>query len=759
MQQELLKRQYTFAIVPYSDPVAIAAGYTVADTQLQVFSSVTYDRDNFYYCTYSGNVFSTVFKNGLLVCRRKVDGSLVYVRNIQDYNLDRGDTMMGPSRMVCRTKPVLSGNRIYLTSGWVTNIGPQLFCIDKRTGTKIYSIAYDLPKQVRIALGVSYLTKSGDYSAFKGYNAAVSNMDPVVKGERIYLGASSYQNFLNPGLIPTSNLYTGYPFWTDRGCLVVVREQQASALVQARIETAVAEMEVSQTLSLVNAELDPFLPGTNEVLINTITRGPIITPGDVDGTYYFAQRLDSTQSPVTLASVAPFWSLVGASITLRTATGAVTVNRTIASAIVQVNATPGSYLLSLTTTDPALVTGTLGSGQFAIWYVKRLLAGETVLNIYDANGLGYYGYSTWGSEATVDFNAVTFGSGQAHSVPLSERLLFSSPDKNYRLLKRRLVDLSNAYVANHSNTLLAQLNAEKVYFNAQIRNLATVDIRSPRGQRSYTDAIISASTKTGDLYYGVRSVPADVYNFLGIQDPVNIIPLAKQDIDGDLSSSVFRGGEQISAATKNGGLLTIDLTHWNECKWTHSTPQSVGINVEPIVYTGSNSTLGGTVYTSDKRTDRRCDLNLLALSSNISAASTDGSVGTNPLEYEQFITQQGKHIPTNISYAYSYSQDTAHVEWNTALLGTAYGNVTVVGKYLLCNDNAGHLYVLHAKTGKILQTINSGTSSRPMFGGIASPTVDDRTEQVFWIASYDAPGQPTTAGAWGWVLKLDADCF
>ncbi|CAH6420874.1 Hypothetical protein POVR2_LOCUS282, partial [uncultured virus] len=740
--------------------VAIAAGYVATDRGI-VFAGPVYDEENFYYCTYVGSLFSTVFKNSLLVCRRKRDGALVYVTNTQQYSLDTGATYIKQAAMLARTKPVIKGDRLYLTSGWVTNIGPQLFCIDKRTGAKIYSIAYDPPAVVRQALGVQFITTTADYStnpAFRGSNGAVCDLDPVVKNGKIFLGSASLQNLHNPGLLPASSNYTNYPFWTDRGSMTVVKEFFNSAAVQSQVYTTARPLVVGDVLSLTDPETNAFIPGTTSVLFSTIAPlgQPIVSPGAIDGTYAFAQKVSSAVAPVTPVNLAAFWSTIGANISVVNSASQVTTGLTLANALTLVNTTPGAYTLLARLADPTLVTGTLSSGQFAVWYVKQLSVGDTITNKYDANGLGYYGYSTWGSKPLVRDDRVTYGTGQAHSLPISERLQFSPDDMNYRQLKRRLVDLSVQYSTAPTSALLYQLNQEKERFAERIRQLAILEIRSPRGQRSYVDAIVSSNIADGEIRFGVRSISSDVYNFLGTRDPVTLVVPRRQDVDGDLASSVFESeSQQVSAASKHGGLLTLDLTHWNRCaKWTHGSPCDVGINVEPIVYTGTNSSLGGTNYSSTYRTRACGNLHLLAIAANIATLTTDGTTGTSGLEVEKFVSEEGEYIPTDTSYVYSYDQDEREVSWNTPLQGTAFGNVAVSGKYLYCNDLSGHLYVLNAKTGKILQTINSGADSTPMLGGIASPAIDARSKQVFWIASYNVPLRPPAASQYGWTLKL-----
>src|SRR5574337_1329589 len=95
-----LKKQYDFEIIP-DCPAATAAGYSAADRQhSQLFDGPTYDEKYFYYSAYFGNPLYGAVKSSILVCRRKIDGSLVYATNCQDYSLDSSLNMMGDNYMI-----------------------------------------------------------------------------------------------------------------------------------------------------------------------------------------------------------------------------------------------------------------------------------------------------------------------------------------------------------------------------------------------------------------------------------------------------------------------------------------------------------------------------------------------------------------------------------------------------------------------------------------------------------------------------------
>jgi len=754
---------HAFELLEYW-PAVVAAGYTEDDIQrCVVYAGPTYDDDNFYYCAYFGNPLLAFIKSSILVCRKKSDCSMVYAVNCQDFNLDTGPTYLGTSKMICRPAPVIRDDKLYLTSSWVTNIGPQLFCINKYTGQHIYSIAYNLPFDVEQELGVKQITVQDDYSRFCGSNSMINNLGVIVRDKNIYVGSSSLQNAYNPGLInaPGNINYTGYPFYTDQGSLTCIRERGGPNLnpkISHRTVTCAPPFRVHDKLSKTNPNRNPFLPGSDTVLIATITYDLITNPGSISGVYNFAQKaMLSTQTVIDATLFAAFWNTLGSQIYLTDPNSATTGPYTFAQILTQLSGTtlgptPVPYTISASLTNISTVNGAPVSGQLAVWYVKELRVGDRVENIYDANALGYWGNAVWGETPYSDSDKILFGTGQSHSSPLSERLYFSDPDRNYRLLKVPLVDLTNQYATTPSGPTLTALNAEKILFNEKIRQLAGLTVRSPRGQMSYTDSVVCVEPDSDEIVFGVRTVPSDVYNFLSKNDPLAILPNPSLDIDGDLSSGIFLRNGLISAVGKHGAAVVIDISEWDSsCQWQHTSPSDLGIDYTHSVYVGPNGTLGGTNYSSSFSINKGI---LAGLTTN--GLFSSGSAGSDG-QLEKFVSTDGVYVEPGNSVAYGFGQDLAQVQWYVPLSGTQCGATTVYKKSALTCDGVGNLYSLNVENGSIEWTINASADLQPMIGGIAKPSVDRTTSQIFWIASYNLPLPPfaNPIRKYGWIIDLD----
>lgn len=751
--------QYSFEIIPDS-PQVVAAGYTAAAREAcQVLSGPVFDEENFYYTAYSGQPFFNVFLPSILVARKKDTGALVYTTNNQDYTIDIGDTFVGKSRTICRTQIGLVGDRLYLTSGTMTNIGPQLFCLNKKNGALIYAIAYYLPEEVEIAFGAKYLTNEnkGDFSRFKGSNARISSLNPTVipgkHGNTIFTGTSSFQNVFNPGLIPSSIHYSGYPFYTDQGFLFCIKEKGNSAYLSYRTAACAPPLHVGDRLVKTGKGgdvRDPFPPGSDSVLIATISEDKIVTPGAVNGLYFFAQKAIITGTTVVDAQLfAPFWNTLGAVIFLRGDSTPRTLQDTLPLLVPSVE--PYVIRAALSSVTGITETNAMGTNPAALplWYVKELRNGELVTNKQDANGLGYWSNSVWGAAPLVDecSRVVYFSTGQTHAAPLSERLYFARPENNYRSLKIPFVDATTNYVADPSALNLQIVNTFRKLFEKKVKSLCLEQLRSPRGQMSYVDAIMAASLDTGRLLFGVRTVQSDVYVFLGAQDPLLIAFPSLNDVDGDVSSGLFKIGDLLTATSKNGSSTILDVSNLNRHLYTHDNLCQVGVEVLKYVYIGPSGTLGGSNYQSAQG-----DCLVLGNTANVSGPGSDGAQGSHG-NYEQFVSPCGLHVPTGQSLSFGLDLQKEKVNWYTPLQATAFGACTYTSGFLLTNDTEGRLYGLEAETGRVEWTLNARAAPKPMKGGVASPSVDLSTGQVFWIASYDTPGYAPGASKYGMVLR------
>lgn len=735
-----------FEIIP-NTPEVTAAGYTDADrAQAQIWLGMGEDKRNFYYSAWAGDLLAGTALPSILVARRKCDGTLVYAVNTLGWSLDTAPTFIGPLNTVCRVTPKVYKDYIFLTTGQITNIGPQLFCINKHTGQLIWAIAYAPPLAVKEALGVDYITTRGDYSQFAGSNVALGDLNPNVVetsgGFLVLVGVASLQNAINPGLIPSNPNYIGYPFYTDQGGLYAVSTRNGVPLVKWMTPTCAPEVRVGEP---VDAKF--YLPGQTSTLIATLTPPgqPILTPAiavpDFD---YVFQRIDAESGvPVTPADLAPFWANVGSSIAIHL--DGPRMNLT--AALVAINATPGTYYLRTNYADPSVIQNTLARGAYGVFYFKRL-SGGTVLNKYDANGLTYWGNSVWGQEAWIDTKRclILFGSGQAHSAPVAERLEFLDPARNYRKLKVPLIDQISAYLDQPSANGLNALNQAKIDFMVRIRELSLAPNRSPVGQASYSDGIFGVSPANGRKLFAFRTVEFDVYSFLGEVDDLQQ-SVFMNDVDGDVGAGVVLTTRGLALAiNKAGTAVSVDISHLTRVEFDDHNLEATGALVGDFVYASPNGALGGINLLSS--TDGK---KLYAIQANTSTAEFGGSVGSQG-QFEEFVSFQGQHVPTFNSFASDFDGET--INWIRPLNDVAFGAVEVKDGYVYTNTSHGLLYVLDTKDGSVEWQFNGKISQFPMHGGASRALV--LKDKVIWINAYNVPIVDNGGGSrWGNVFEPD----
>lgn len=763
---ELLVKKYAFELIPKC-PASIEAGYTDEDRlHAESITGPVVDGNVFYYVSYTGPRGGTAVKSSILVCRYKEDGKLKYCANCNDYNLDQAATFVGPSRSVSRSLIAIDGDRLFLVSGSISNIGPQLYCVDKHTGEHIWSIAYYIPTEAEQQLSTKYITEKGDYGKFFGTNARINTYDPKIVKDKfnktyVYIGASSDQNVgsSNVGLVPGTPYYNTYPVYTDNGMMACIDVSTEKPVLVAQMFTCAKNLVAGDIISNNGPDdKNPFLLGMNEVIIETLTNDKIKSPGYANtgdkktSGYYFGQNVIATGKIIS-GDFAPFWSNIGSIIAVDDGPYSLSLSE----AIDEINKfTDGSVHTIFARTKTADgISGTVASGQQMLWYTKVLYSGQAIENRYDAQGLNYYGNALWSAKPLVKEtsgkNLIYYGTAGSHSIPLQENLFYLSPEYNYNNLKKPLIDLTNEYVNSSSETqrlLLAKLNESKEVFCAKIRELSVSVLNSPRGQMSYPNSIIAAGLERLDMKFGVRTSPNDMTE-INIKVPVRKIIGTKNNIRGEVSAGLFSANSSIGTLTKTGLGVAIDVSKWDKTCWTHQNPLSVGVTVKHPVYSGPGSVLGGSIWQITQ------DNHGILFGNTTNTPYIMGPTGTDG-EYEKYITYDGLYVPPSKSVSQAFDIENNKIIWNVPLYNIAYGSATVVSNTFLTSDESGRLYGISTKTGKIIMSIDASADYQPMYGGPASPYVDHLTNEVFWISQSQSRFTGSESGGkWGWVLHPD----
>jgi hypothetical protein len=742
-----LSIKYNFEILP-PDNVVTQAGYTPEERlNSVVWYNPTMDEENFYYFAYYGSITFGTYKTSFLLSRKRSDGSLNYIKSCDDYSLDTADTYIGPFRTVCRIAPAIDGDVLYMTTASIANIGPQIFAVNKYTGNLIWARGFYPPEEYVKATGNSVVTmkKPGGYSEYKGTNARLSDLCPIVSNGLITVGVSSNQNIINVGLVPDSTLFVGYPQFTDQGHLFGIT---TSGNVAWKISACAPLLNVGDKIMKSGDRYDPFLPGKNTVTIGTITTNTIVNP-DPSGKY--AQSVYITpQTTINDQLVSAFWGTLGKTIQTTEAPGYYNLNEIlILWSNRQTQGQPFLSMIYISNQDG--LEGSPVRGKFGVYYAKVMQPGDVILNKQDAQALNYWGNSIWGAAPTLVNNLLYFGSGQAHATPIDERIYYDDPDRNYIKLKTPVIDLITQYIDKPTQHNLHLLNWGKDVFLEKIRCLSIAKDRSPRGQMSYTDAVFVARFDDGVKLSATRTIPQDNFSFLnpvpgGLVpvDPIAVLYPTFVGADGDVSSGCFhherKGRRYVATATKTATLALIDITNVGSC----DDNDAVYVRAQ---YIGTDTALGGVNYQSAYNNGR-----LYATCSNANyIIGSRGSQG----QFEQFVTREGKIFGTK-SYTCSVRLGPLlRVKWNMTQGDNgnpSEGTVSYYNGVVFTGDARGVFYGFNAKTGERIWTYDTQTTQFPQNGGPTS--FSSANGLIIAINNYGLPALGTPGGSRAVALEI-----
>lgn len=703
-----------FTLIPFTEEVQ-KAGYTFEDTKMAaVWYGPVSDGKYFWYTSFRYNIF-TPFLPSILVCRKVKNGKLVYTKNCNDYNMD---TSMNAPHIIVRVTPAIKGNKLYLTSSSATNIGPQLFAIEKLTGTLIWSYAYYPPSPLMPT------SVKSDYSAYSNTHVRLGDTCPIViKDDFVVVGASSIQNApVNIGVRSGK-----FPVYTDQGNVFIVQDHGSYPSMHLKWSSCPPILKAGDQVTS-----DSFLPGFNYTVIGTVS---INNPVDM---YLFGSDPEVPVPPSpAFPNSSPIVAIYNGGDTMFTqdiwnSVDKIYINKDrvngYAPADVFNHLSPGQNYIWAYLDQTLIDLVTMQPNNSGLYFYKKIMAG-VIANEHDAQGLNYYGNSNWGPACSFIDNKLFFGTGQIHAMPFLEEYLYNSSPDSFLNKTIPVAIASNMYVSNPTSQNLLALNNAKDDLTTTMRT--TFFGRSPRGSLSYSDSIVCIDFNDG-FKFAIRHIPHDVYTFLALDPNYILVGSESQPVntsDGDVASSIQifyeTGRKKIATTCKTGLGVVIDVEDINNP--IYSVCQ----------YIGPQSIFGGSNYQCTQDTKS----NIFCCQPNINSLANPFP---NPLYTEKMVTRDGEYIPIGQSFMACFDIQNGIVKWNTKLDSLAFAQPAGVNGCVLSLDLTGKFYAHDMFDGKLLWKLDNSESKHPTKGGIAGACV--LNDKIIWCPNYRMPIFPSPSG-------------
>lgn len=798
----------------------IAAGFDnfggMFRTLAQNWFPATQDDKNFYYSTNGGSLFGAIFGFGtstIFVARRKCDAKLVWVKNSLNYRVDDPTVpnFVGQTNTISRVTLGIHGDRVYVTS-LVTNIGPQLFCINKYTGDRIWSMAYYLPEQLAEERGKTFLVaptdvpfQSIDGSPYIGQSVALGDLNVnVVKLSNdtvtsIFVGVSSFQNAINYAA------FFGFSVYTDQGQMIRIDDLGNTATKVWNLMTTAPLLHPGDVISNSGPdEFNPFRPGADIVYIwrDMTEDGTFSAPGGVDAAIldylgdntgyiplgyptennlttpaivniFSTGSLTEEDIPPLYQSTAP--GVGGDEVLYYYVDGVLNGPVDIDTFIVAANEIePGTKIQLWAYITEETVNAFNESGPYpenqGIRYIAFLPNGYTIANAQEAEALNYFGNSTWGQAPTVDVskNLIYFGTGQTHGGPVDELLTFQDARLNYLTRKQNVIDTMYRYARPDDSVppdtppaTLEEVNAAKAEFIAEQEAInLDFNIKSPRGNMSYPDAIIGANLSTGQMVFGYRLQAWDQVTF-STDDP-SLLVIEAGYLDGDVSSGiqllqnvpVTGGGKRTIIATvaKASTIGEIDISGFDpSIPFDNTNLLATGV-VPRLYYAGPDGALGGSNYGLSQDGGSK----LIWNSANDAPAFGSYSLtyNTGYLQgFEFHVTRDGRVLLPLNSFVAAYDAGKKEIVWETPLGQLTHSQVQSYNGVSFVPRGDGVLFGFDTGNGKVVYKEDFKTKYG--ISGISPPTFDSKGKAVF-ICNYRLPivGVAGTLGSTGVLLDI-----
>jgi len=395
-----------------------------------------------------------------------------------------------------------------------------------------------------------------------------------------------------------------------------------------------------------------------------------------------------------------------------------------------------------------------GASNAGIRYIASLPDNYVIANEQEAEALNYYGNSVWGAACTVDVkrNMVYFGCGQTHNCPVDELLVFQDPAIEYLSRKQLPIDTMYQYARPDSSTdsapysTLEDVNAAKDEFIAEQKALnLNFELKSPRGNMSYCDAIIASNLDTGKMEFAYRLMDWDAVTFTA--DDPSLLVIQSGYADADASSGVMlienveipgenSGKRTFLAATHKGSMIaTLDISGLdNDIEFDNTNLLEKGV-VPDLVYSGPDGALGGSNYASCQ--DGGYKLIFSAANNASEFGSFSLTYNTGYYEgYEFHVTRDGRVFLIKDSYVVAFDVAKKSQVWEVELGQLTHSQVNSFNGVSFVPRGDGILFGLDNGTGEVV--LKEEVYTDYGMAGITPPVFDDEGRAVF-ICNYRLP--------------------
>jgi hypothetical protein len=737
-----LNAKYNFDIMP--DILAVRnAGYN--DTkinQCSILYGPAADDNYLYYVTGYGEAVDSDHLASFLIKRLKKDGTLVYAINCSSYSLDTSLNMFGDKIITSHSFPTILGGTLYITTNNISNIGPQIFAINKHNGNLKWALAFYPPNNL------DPIYTRDNYEQYRGSNLRISNMNPTavcsIGHKYIYVGSSSLQQIIS------GNYY-------DQSFLFEIEDMDTYGVVKYSTPTCAPPLKIGDTIIKSNNDVnlykyDPFKPTENSVVIETISVNGLIAPyyilvplapGTPNSSPILTKVEFDNTTIITPAIVQPVWNVLPQQIYQdNDSINSFTLAQLIVLWQIEQGTLPPStsvthYIWSYLT-SAQMTAAQLQVGNNGITYYKILYPGHLIDNIYDANGLNYYGNGLNGAAVSIDNDSIYFGTNSAYKIPFDEQLYYFDGTRNYRTIKTPYIDGVIDYMAGIMS--LDNLNILRETFMTKLKTLCLNTPRSPRGQMSYTDSIICINKNNGTIKYAYRTIESDVVS--NIPSLTNFLFPIK-GIEGGLTSGIHITNNYVCANNKAGLLTIINKSGYNSVTFNHYNFNDLGITIPYILMLGTGSIEGGSNL-QDALYSKCGAIVSMQLNQSWKGGCTS-SFGI----YETYVDYKGNIMAKNYSYVTRVDIATGIIKWIKNIFNTGGAQIALCNNITFATTQSGILLALDTENGYTLWKIDGTTLS--MGGGPNAPTVIGN--KIYWINTY----QNNTYGTKGVCFKVDCN--